>query len=64
MSDVSVSPAKTFDFLSALTAVVVLLYVGASGYAFISGRITFQEFSTAVGPMSGMLIGYWIKGIS
>ena len=41
---------------------MVLLYVGASAWAFISGGITFQDFSTAVGPMSGMLIGYWIKG--
>jgi hypothetical protein len=61
MSDLTIG-GKTFDFLAVLTALVVLLYVGASAWAFISGSITFQDFSTAVGPMSGMLIGYWIKG--
>jgi hypothetical protein len=53
---------KTFDFLSILTALVVLLYVGASIYAFAQGQSTWQDFSGAVGPMAGMLLGYWVKG--
>ena len=53
---------KQFDFLSALTAIVVLIYVGASAFAFLYNDLEFNEFSTAVGPLSGMLVGYWIKG--
>jgi len=40
---------KQFNFLSILTAIVVLGYLGASIYAFISNAATWQEFSGAVG---------------
>jgi hypothetical protein len=53
---------KQFNFVSVLTALVVLGYVGVSGYAFASGTATWQEFSGAVGPLSGALLGYWLRG--
>ena len=53
---------KQFNFLAILTALVVLLYVGASVYAFISHAATWQEFSGAIGPIAGMFAGYWLKG--
>lgn len=53
---------RTFDFLSVLTGVVVLLYVGASIRALAHGSSTWQDFSGAVGPLAGMLLGYWVRG--
>jgi hypothetical protein len=54
--------SKQFNFLAILTALVVLLYVGASVYAFVSNAATWQEFSGAIGPIAGMFAGYWLKG--
>lgn len=54
---------KTFDFLSIMTAAVVLLYVGASIYAFAQQQTTWQDFSGAIGPIAGMLLGYWVRGV-
>ncbi len=51
-----------FNFLSILTALVVLGYVAMSAYALGTGATTWQDFSGAVGPIAGMLLGYWVKG--
>ena len=51
-----------FTFLAILTALVVLGYLGISAYAFITTAATWQEFSGAIGPIAGMLLGYWIRG--
>ena len=53
---------KTFNFLSWLTALVVLGYVGISAYAFTKASVTWQDFSGAVGPLAGALLGYWLRG--
>ena len=53
---------KTFNFLSWLTALVVLGYVGISAYAFTEASVTWQDFSGAVGPLAGALLGYWLRG--
>jgi hypothetical protein len=53
---------KTFDFLSILTAVIVLLFVGSSVWALTSKNIEWQDFLAAVGPMASMLLGYWVRG--
>lgn len=53
---------KEFRFLSWLTAIVVIGYVGISGYAFIRDEVSWQDFSGAVGPIAGLLLGYWVRG--
>ena len=53
---------NTDKFLGWLTAIVTLLYVGASAYAFSKSTIDFPTFSGAVGPIVGTLVGYWIRG--
>lgn len=53
---------KEFNFLSWLTGIVVLLYIGASIVSFMKSAITWQDFSGAVGPMAGLLLGYWVRG--
>ena len=53
---------KQFNFLSILTGIVVLAYIGASVYAFIQAKATWQEFSSAIGPLAGALMGYWLRG--
>ena len=59
MSDVA---KREFNFLAALTAIVVLVYIGASSVALIRAVVTWQEFSGAVGPLAGLLLGYWVRG--
>jgi hypothetical protein len=53
---------KEFQFLSWLTAIVVIGYVVISGYAFIKDEVSWQDFSGAVGPIAGLLLGYWVRG--
>ncbi len=53
---------KSFNFLSALTAIVVLMYIGTSIYAYSQSGISWEEFSGAVGPLAGLLLGYWVRG--
>ncbi|MEN6540839.1 MAG: hypothetical protein ABFC67_14625 [Mizugakiibacter sp.] len=53
---------RQFNFLSVLTAIVVVGYVVASGWAFVQHAATWQEFSGAVGPIAGTLLGYWLRG--
>jgi len=54
---------KTFDFLSALTGVVVVVYLGAWIYALVSGKAAIGDFVKDVGPITAMLIGYWARGV-
>ena len=49
-------------FIGWLTAIVVLLYIGTAAYVFVRNGVTWQEFSAAVGPIAGLLIGYWVRG--
>lgn len=53
---------RRFNFLSGLTGIVVLLYVIASGIALWQQQATWSEFSGAVGPVAGALMGYWLRG--
>lgn len=53
---------SNLKFLSWLTGLVVLLYIGTAIYAFGRGTATWQDFSGAVGPMAGLLLGYWVRG--
>ena len=56
-------PAKReFNFLALLTGLVVLMYVGASIYALAQRGLTWDDFSGAIGPIAGLLIGYWVRG--
>jgi hypothetical protein len=54
---------KRFNFLSWLTAIVLLLYIVPAIFAFNKKTITWQVFSGAVGPLAGVLLGYWVKGL-
>ena len=49
-------------FLGWLTGILVLGYLGVSAYAFTQSGITWADFSGAVGPLVGTLVGYWIRG--
>ena len=54
--------AKQFDFLSALTGVVVLVFLGAAVYALVEMKISFEVFAAAVGSPASALIGFWVRG--
>lgn len=53
---------RQFNFMSALTAIVVISYVLASAIALWQEAATWADFSGAVGPIAGLLLGYWLKG--
>ena len=61
MSDTPAN-AESFNFLRWLTGAVVLMYVGTSCYAFVKTGLSWGDFSGAVGPITGLLIGYWVRG--
>ena len=49
-------------FIGWLTGIVVLLYIGTAGFVFVRNGMAWQDFSAAVGPISGLLLGYWVRG--
>lgn len=53
---------KQIDFLSWLTGIVVLVFLGAAVYALVTRRIDFNVFSAAVGAPASALIGFWVRG--
>lgn len=53
---------RRFDFLAIMTFMVVVLYLGAHVWAVATGALRFQEFVANVGPLAGMLLGYWVRG--
>ena len=53
---------RQFNFLAAMTGLVVLGYVGTSMYAFVRSGLSWADFSGTVGPMAGLLLGYWVRG--
>ena len=53
---------RWFTFLSWLTGLVVGAYVAASIYALIKNGLPWSDFSGAVGPIAGTLMGYWLRG--
>lgn len=53
---------RRFDFLAIMTFMIVALYVGAHVWAMATAAIAFREFVTNVGPLAGMLLGYWVRG--
>ena len=53
---------KAFNFTAILTALVVVGYIGVSAMAYFRAGISWQEFSAAVGPIAGTVLGYWFRG--
>ena len=53
---------KTFDFMSALTAVVVIAYIGPTAWGYLTGSITWEQFSSTVGDPALLLLGFWVRG--
>ena len=53
---------NTEKFICWLTGIVLIGYMAVSGYAFAKTAITWADFSGAVGPVVGTLVGYFIRG--
>lgn len=51
---------RQFDFLSILTGVVVVAYLGAAVYALVAQKISFEAFAAAVGAPVSTLLGFWV----
>ena len=52
---------KAIDWLAVLTALVLLGYMGMSSYALILDKIDYAAYVGAIGPIVGMLVGFWIR---
>lgn len=53
---------RTFDFVSVLTAVVVLIYLCSATAALFIGKISWDVFQGQVGAPATLLLGYWVRG--
>lgn len=49
-------------YLGWLTAIVVLGYLAVSAYAMFKSTIGWADFSGAIGPIAGTLLGYFVRG--
>lgn len=49
-------------FVGVLTFVVTVMYVGAAVGFLWASKIDFKEFSAAIGPIVGLLVGYFVRG--
>lgn len=49
-------------FLGWLTGITVILYVGTAVFAFLKVGISWTDFSGTVGPIVGILVGYFVRG--
>lgn len=55
---------RQFNFMLSMTAIVILVLVGAAVYALVSGLITWKEFAAAIAPIATGLTGYWLRGVA
>lgn len=53
---------KTTDYVAILTLVLVLGYLAGAIYSLMDGTSSFKEFSAAIGPLAGTMLGYWVRG--
>lgn len=53
---------KQFNFLSILTACVVLPYVFMTCYAFLTGKLTWEQYQQAAGVPALAILTYWLGG--
>lgn len=54
--------AKQFNFVSVLTGIFTLVYLGGAIFALVTSAITFDRFLTVVGTPALPLFGYWARG--
>jgi len=52
---------KKMNYIAVLALITLLVYCGAAIYAMSVQNIDFKDFSAALGPITGMLIGYLIR---
>lgn len=54
--------SRTFDFVSALTGVFAVVYLGGAIYALVTGKITYDKFLDIVSTPASALAAWWAKG--
>ena len=52
---------EKLTFLAILTMSILTLFVGAMIYSLAVDKLTIKDFASQVGPMAGMLLGYWVR---
>lgn len=54
--------AKKVSAIAIFTLLMVLMYGIGAIYALFHGDTDFKGFSAALGPITGLLVGYWVRG--
>lgn len=52
---------EKLSFLAVLTLGVVTVFVGSLVYGLASEKLPIKDFVGQLGPMAGMLLGYWVR---
>lgn len=52
---------KKMTYVAILTLVVVAAYGAGALYSLFYEGVTFKEFSATMGPLAGMMLGYWVR---
>lgn len=52
---------KKMTYVAILTLVVVAIYGVGALYSLIYEGVTFKEFSATMGPLAGLMVGYWVR---
>lgn len=50
---------RQFNFMLSMTAIVILVLLGAAVFSLVTGLISWKEFAAAVIPMATGFGGYW-----
>ena len=48
-------------YVAILTLIVVASYGAGALYSLVSDGVSFKEFSATMGPIAGMMLGYWVR---
>ena len=56
--------SRLLDTVTIITAIVLLPMVGISGWAYVSGDLTFHEYAAMWSEPLALLLGFWLRGIN
>lgn len=61
MDEQAKDTSRRVTIVGVITLVAVCLYGGGAVWALVHSSLTFTEFSSILGPVVGLLVGYWVR---
>lgn len=55
--------SRLIDTVTVITALVLLPMVAVSAHAYLSGALTFPEYSALWAEPLALLLGFWLRGM-